>query len=217
MARSPIHSEIPIRVAIVEDHALTCKALAVQIGRTGALTLTATYASAEEALRSLPGNLPDVVLMDINLPGRSGIECAGELKAAHPQLQILMLTASEDREQIFAALRSGASGYLLKRASPDELIAAIEEVHLGGSPMPIQIARMVVSYFHQIKKPSNDFEKLTPREQAILSLLAKGSYYKEIATELGISSHTVRNHLHEIYNKLHVQSRTEAVLKFLAR
>jgi DNA-binding NarL/FixJ family response regulator len=181
------------------------------------LTLTATYASAEDALRDLPGDLPDVVLMDLNLPGLSGIECVAELKAAHPELQILILTASGDIAQIFAALGAGASGYLLKRASPRELIAAIEEVHLGGSPMSMQIARKVVSSFHKSTKPSNDLKKLTLREQAILSLLATGSYYKEIATELGISTNTVHNHLHEIYNKLGVQSRTEAVLKFLAR
>jgi len=215
MART--RPEIPIRVAVVEDDALTREGLAMHIGRTAGLTLTASCASAEEALRDLPGNLPDVVLMDINLPGRSGIECVSDLKAAHPKLQILMLSASEDREQIFAALRAGASGYLHKGDSPGEWIAAIGEVHRGGSPMSMQIAREVVSYFHQIKKLSDELGKLTPREQAILSLLSKGSYYKEIATELGISLSTVRNHLHEIYNKLQVHSRTEAVLKFLAR
>jgi DNA-binding NarL/FixJ family response regulator len=208
---------MPIRVAIVEDNAITRKALAVQINRAAGLKLTASYASAEDALRDLPGNLPQVVLMDVNLPIRSGIECLIELKASHPKLQILILTASEDSRQIFAALRAGASGYLLKGASQDELVAAIEDVQAGGSPMSAPIARKVVSYFHKIAKPSSDLEKLTPREQAILSLLAEGNYYKEIATELSISANTVRNHLHEIYNKLHVQSRTEAVLKFLNR
>ena len=208
---------MPIRVAIVEDDVITRKTLALQIRRAAGLTLSASYFSAEEALGALPGNLPDVVLMDINLPLRSGIDCVIDLKTACPKLQILILTASEDSRQIFAALRAGASGYLLKGASRNELVAAIEDVHAGGSPMSAPIARKVVSYFHKITKPSNELGKLTPREQDILSLLAKGSYYKEIATELGISSNTVRNHLHEIYHKLHVQSRTEAVLKFLKR
>jgi DNA-binding NarL/FixJ family response regulator len=208
---------MPIRVAIVEDDPVTRKALALQINRASGLSIAGSYASAEEALSTMPGNLPDLVLMDINLPVRSGIECLVELKTAYPLLQILILTASEDSRQIFAALRAGASGYLLKGASRDELVAAIEDVHAGGSPMSAPIARKVVSYFHKIAKPSNDLENLTPREQDILSLLAQGNYYKEIATELGISSNTVRNHLHEIYNKLHVQSRTEAVLKFLKR
>lgn len=208
---------MPIRVAIVEDHPQTREGLAMHIRRSKVLTLTAAYASAEEAIREIPSNLPDVVLMDINLSGMSGIECVAALKVNYPKLQILMLTVYDDSEQIFAALSAGASGYLLKRASPDEWIAAIEEVHQGGSPMSMQIARKVVSHFHQIDKPSSDLEKLTAREQAILSLLAKGSYYKEIAVELGISPNTVRNHLHGIYHKLHVQSRTEAVLKYLKR
>jgi DNA-binding NarL/FixJ family response regulator len=208
---------MPIRVAIVEDHPITRKGLASQLARMDGIKLTAAYASAEEALRDLPGNLPEVVLMDINLPVRSGIECLIELKAKYPKLQILILTASDDGKQIFAALQAGASGYLLKGANQAELVAAIEDVHAGGAPMSAPIARKVVSYFHKIAKPSSDLEKLTIREQAILTQLAKGSYYKEIASELGISSNTVRNHLHEIYNKLHVQSRTEAVLKFLNR
>jgi DNA-binding NarL/FixJ family response regulator len=206
---------MPIRVAIVEDDVVTRKTLALQINRTTGLSLVASYVSGEEALKELPGNLPDVVLMDINLPLRSGIDCVVELKTNYPKLQILILTASEDSRQIFAALRAGASGYLLKGAPHDQLVAAIEDVQAGGSPMSAPIARKVVSYFHKIATPSNDLEKLTPREQDILSHLAKGSYYKEIATELGISLSTVRNHLHEIYHKLHVQSRTEAVLKFL--
>jgi DNA-binding NarL/FixJ family response regulator len=206
---------MPIRVAIVEDDVVTRKALALQISRTSGLSIVASYVSGEEALKELPGSLPDVVLMDINLPLRSGIDCVVELKTTYPNLQILILTASEDSRQIFAALRAGASGYLLKGAPHDQLVAAIEDVQAGGSPMSAPIARKVVSYFHKIAEPSNDLEKLTPREQDILSHLAKGSYYKEIATELGISLNTVRNHLHEIYHKLHVQSRTEAVLKFL--
>ena len=208
---------MPIRIALVEDDPSVREGLILHLRRASNLMLTAAYASAEEAMREVPSNLPDVILTDINLPGRSGIECVAALKAAHPQLQFLMLTVYDDSEQIFAALRAGASGYLLKRATPDELVAAIGEVREGGSPMSMQIARKVVSYFHEIAKPSSEVEKLTAREQAILSLLAKGSYYKEIAAELGISANTVRNHLHGIYGKLHVQSRTEAVLKYLGR
>ncbi|MBW8781501.1 MAG: response regulator transcription factor [Verrucomicrobia bacterium] len=207
---------MPIRIALVEDDASVREGLILHLRRAQNLMLTAAYASAEEAMRGVASDLPDVILTDINLPGRSGIECVAALKAAHPQLQFLMLTVYDDSEQIFAALRAGASGYLLKRATPEELIAAIVEVREGGSPMSMQIARKVVSYFHEIAKPSGEVEKLTAREQVILSLLAKGSYYKEIAAELGISANTVRNHLHVIYGKLHVQSRTEAVLKYLS-
>jgi DNA-binding NarL/FixJ family response regulator len=206
-----------IRVAIVEDHAATREGVAMHIRRAPGLALSAAYASGEEALRELPKNLPDVVLMDINMPGINGIECVAKLKAAYPRLHVLMLTVYDDSEDIFAALRAGASGYLLKRASPREVIEAVKDVNAGDSPMSMQIARKVVSYFHQIKKPASDTEKLTPREQTILSLLAKGSYYKEIADQLGISPNTVRNQLHGIYAKLHVQSRTEAVLKYLGR
>ena len=208
---------MPIRVSIVEDHVLTREGLALHLKRADKLALRACYGSAEEALRELPRELPDVVLMDINLPGRSGIECVAELKSAHPKVQVLMLTVYDDSDRIFAALRAGASGYLLKRSTPEELIAAIEEVHGGGSPMSMQIARKVVTHFHQIQKPASDMEMLTPREQTILAHLAKGSFYKEIADTLGISVNTVRNHLHGIYAKLHVQSRTEAVLKYLGR
>lgn len=207
--------EKPIRVAIVEDHASIREGLIMHLRRAANILFTAAYASGEEALRGLPTDLPDVVLMDINLPGQSGIECVAALKALFPALQVLMLTVYDDSDQIFAALRAGASGYLLKRTPPNELIEAIKEVCRGGSPMSMQIARKVVAHFHQIAKPASDIEKLTPREQHILSLLANGSYYKEIAAELGISPNTVRNHLHEIYHKLHVQSRTEAVLKYL--
>jgi len=208
---------MPIRVAIVEDDVVTRKTLALQIGRATGLSLMASYASAEEAISALACKAPDVVLMDINLPLRSGIDCLVELKKTCPKVQILILTSSEDSGQIFAALRAGASGYLLKGASRDEIVSAIKNVQAGGASMSPPIARKVVSYFQKSAKPSIDLETLTAREQEILSLLAKGSYYKEIATELGIRTGTVRNHLHEIYRKLHVQSRTEAVLKFLKR
>jgi len=208
---------MPIRVAIVEDDPLTREGLTMHINRAENMLCVGAYGSTEEALKKLPDAKPDVAVMDINLPGRSGVECVAALKTTHPEIQVLMQTVYDDSEKIFESLRAGASGYILKRSAPTELIEAIREVHRGGSPMSMQIARKVVSHFHRISKPQAETEKLTPREQEILSFLAKGSYYKEIADQLGISQSTVRNHLHGIYGKLHVQSRTEAVLKYLGR
>ena len=165
----------------------------------------------------MPAAAPDVVLMDINLPKMNGIECVARLKEQLPRTQVLMLTTYEESDLIFDSLRRGASGYLLKNMPPAELIQAIEQVHAGGAPMSMQIARKVVSHFQQIKKPQSDMEQLTKREHEILALLAKGYLYKEIADQLGISLSTVRAHLHAVYEKLHVQSRTEAVVKFLGR
>ena len=147
----------------------------------------------------------------------SGVQCTAQLKARLPKTQFLMLTAYENSELIFESLRAGASGYLMKNTEPDEILAAIEQVHAGGSPMSMQIARKVVSHFQEIKKPSSEFEQLTPREMEILSLLAKGFMYKEIADQLKISLHTVRGHIHLVYEKLHVQSRSEAIIKFLGQ
>lgn len=178
-----------------------------------------SYGSAEAALKSLPTDLPDVVLMDINLGEISGIECVEKLKARCPDLQILMLTVYEDTEKIFRALAAGANGYLLKRSSPTRLLAAIREVHGGGSPMTSSIARKVVASF-QTQKPavSATGEKngqLSPREQAVLEGLAKGWTYKQLASELDISIDTIRTYIRRIYEKLHVQSRTAAVAKYL--
>jgi len=175
------------------------------------------HANGEEALRSIPGENPDVVLMDINLPGMSGIECVARLKQRLPQMQVLMLTTYEESDLIFDSLRSGTSGYLLKNMPPAELVQALEQVHAGGSPRSMNIARKVVNHFQQIKQPSSDVEKLTKREHEILGLLAKGYLYKEIGDQLGISLSTVRAHLHAVYERLHVQSRTQAVVKFLGQ
>jgi DNA-binding NarL/FixJ family response regulator len=168
-------------------------------------------------VRELPGRQPKVVLMDINLPGMSGVECVARLKQCLPQSLVLMLTTYEESDLIFASLRAGASGYLLKNMHPSELTQAVEQVHSGGAPMSMQIARKVVNHFQQIKQPASEMEKLTKRELEILTLLAKGYLYKEIGEHLGITLSTVRAHLHTIYEKLHVQSRTQAVLKFLDR
>jgi DNA-binding NarL/FixJ family response regulator len=208
---------MPISVSIVEDNPGTREGLVALLGGdTGIRCLTA-YPNGEDALRGIPQEKPDVAMVDINLPGMSGIECVAQLKSQLPGLQVLMLTTYEDSNLIFNSLRAGASGYLLKNTPPAELIQAVELVHAGGAPMSMQIARKVVDHFHRIRQPESDVEKLTPREQEILALLAKGRLYKEIGDSLGISLNTVRMHLKHIYEKLHVQSRTEAALKYVGR
>jgi DNA-binding NarL/FixJ family response regulator len=205
-----------IRVSIVEDDQVTRESLAELLSLAKGIEVLATYADAESAIKAVPAKAPDVLLVDINLPGKSGIECVAALKAALPKLQMLMLTTYDNSDAIFDSLRAGAGGYLLKRTRGTELIAAIKEVHEGGSPMSASIARKIVTYFQAPRPSSNpELETLTPREQEILKHLAKGLQYKEIADQLGISTSTVRAHLHTIYGKLHVQTRTEAVVKYL--
>jgi len=200
-----------IRVAIVEDDRGTREGLVKLLRHSPDLVCVGAYGDVDEAEREIPRQLPDVVLMDINLGDRSGIDCVARLKRAHLQLQFLMLTTYDDSELIFNSLRAGASGYLLKRSAPNELIAAIEEGHRGGSPMSMQIARKVVSHFHQIREPASDVEQLTSCEREILALLTRGLPHKQIAARLEITPVMVRGHLHTIYGKLHVQSRTEAI------
>jgi DNA-binding NarL/FixJ family response regulator len=205
-----------ITVCIVEDDRDTRANLVDLLSGDSRLRCLNTYSTGEAALRGIPLEKPDVALVDIKLPGMSGIECVGELKELLPKLQVLMLTTYEERELIFKSLRAGASGYLLKNMPPAELVQAVAQVHAGGAPMSMQIARKVVNHFHKIqKKAGHDMEDLTPREQEILRLLAQGYLYKEIADRLSISPGTVKVHLHAIYEKLHVQSRTEATAKFL--
>jgi DNA-binding NarL/FixJ family response regulator len=205
---------MPIKVAIVEDDAKVREILTVLVSASSEFKWAGSYPNSEVALKNFPRDWPDVILMDINLPNISGIECAARVKELRPQTQILMVTSHEDKERIFDSLKAGASGYLLKRASPTEILAAITEVHAGGSPMSTSIARKVVAYFQQ--QPSvKTTENLTSRELEILELLAQGYQYKEIAAKLSIATGTVRNHLQHIYEKLHVRSRTEAVVKFL--
>ena len=208
---------MPITFAIVEDVAATRVQLLAVLKRAPGLRCLRACANGEEAVRLLPADVPDVVLMDLNLPGMSGIECVARLKERLPRLQVLIFTTYEDGDQIFNSLRAGASGYLLKSTPPGELVEAIEQVHAGGSPMSMGIARKVVSHFQRIQRPTSEFEQLTPREREILAQLAKGFLYKEIGEQLGISLSTVRAHLHAIYGKLHVQSRTEAVVRYLGR
>lgn len=208
---------MPVRIAIIEDHRDTRESLVALVNGTPALASCGVYATGEKALAGIPEALPDIVLVDINLPGMSGIECVTKLRARFPQLHILMLTTYEESDLIFDSLRAGANGYLLKRMPADELIEAIATVQAGGAPMSMQIARKVVQFFHRSAPDTAGVDKLSPREQEVLALLAQGRLYKEIADQLGITLGTLRTHQQRIYEKLHVHSRTEATLKYLRR
>ena len=198
----------------MEDDALIREKLSKLISRADGFACLGTYANAELALSGIPRQKPDVVLMDINLPGMSGIECVRNLKLALPSVQIVMLTVYDEVGQLFKSLMAGACGYLLKRTPPDKLLQAITEAHLGGAPMTRHIARKVVQYFYQLDATSPETGTLSKREQETLALLAEGFRNKEIADKLGISPNTVREYVHSIYRKLHVTSRLEAVLKY---
>lgn len=204
------------KVAVVEDDTGVRESLAVLINGAPGFRCIGTYANAEAALKHLPCNWPDIILMDINLPQMSGIECVAKLKATHPALHILMLTVHVDSELIFKSLKAGAGGYLIKQTSPAEILDALSDVMRGGAPMTNTIARKVVQFFQE-KSSGDETASLTKRELEILTHLAKGYQYKEIADSLGINILTVRTHIHHIYEKLHVRSRTEAVVKFLGR
>ena len=206
---------MPIRVGIVEDNEKVRDGLEVLINASPGFSCVSTYETAEEAIKYMPGKNPDVVLMDIGLPGMSGIQCVEELKKRMPALQVMMLTVYEDDEKIFKSLVAGATGYVLKNTMPAELFEAIRDLHNGGSPMSSPIARRLVQAFSQMGKSSKELENLSERENEILSLVAKGFRDKEVAEKFFISVETVRKHLRNIYQKLHVRSRTEAVLKFL--
>ncbi len=204
-----------ISVSIVDDEKDLRQSITTFINGSAGFKCVSAYGKAETALQKLPSDKPDVVLMDINLGGTNGIECVKRLKTEAPQMQILMLTVYEDTEKIFNALAAGASGYLLKRSNPAKLLRAIQEVHEGGSPMSSSIARKVVASFQKAKPTSEKQTHLSPREEMVLDYLAKGFAYKQIADQLGISVETIRSYLRRICEKLHVQSRTEAVAKYL--
>ncbi|MDE3099206.1 MAG: response regulator transcription factor [Verrucomicrobiota bacterium] len=206
---------MPITIAIVEDNRGTRESLMELCNELPGLRCVTACGTGEEALKKIPAEKPDVALIDINLPGMSGIECTARLKAQLPGMQILMLTTYSETDLIFDSLRAGASGYLLKNRPTAELIQAIEQVQAGGAPMTMQIARKLVDHFHHVPTAAPDAAKLTKREQEILGLLSNGALYKEISDALGISITTVRTHLKHIYEKLHVHSRTEAAVKFL--
>jgi DNA-binding NarL/FixJ family response regulator len=206
-----------ISVAIVEDNDRIRKGLATLIDGSAGFRCLASFASAEDALRRLPPLRPDVVLMDIHLPGMSGIDCIEPLKLVLADTQIMMLTVYEDDDQIFRSLLAGATGYILKKTPPTELLDAIRSLHNGGSPMSDQIARRVVESFRLAGASSRDTENLTDRESEVLAYVAKGYRDKELAEKFFLSVDTVRTHLRNIYKKLHVRSRTEAVLKYLKK
>ena len=206
-----------ITVSLVEDNQQLRGTLARMIDRADGFQCLSQFANAEDALEALPQEKPNVVLMDINLPGMSGVECVRKLKQSTTQTLVVMLTAYEDTENIFNALAAGASGYMLKRSKSVELLDAIKEVVRGGSPMSTHIARKVVQSFLKTGPSSETTENLSPREQEVLDYLAQGFLYKEIAEKLGVSYETVHTYVRRIYEKLQVRTRTEAVAKFLRR
>ena len=201
------------RVAIVEDDKGLREQLVLVLKTAADVECVAAYGSAEEALKCIEAARPDVVLMDINLPRMSGIECVAKLKEIMPSLQIIIVTVYEDSERIFHALRSGASGYLVKSSSPEQLLEAITDVTQGGSPMSTHIARKVVQHFHLIGPAVEEEDPLSPREKEVLELLAAGYIYKEIGDKLTISTETVRTYVKHICQKMHVKNKTEAVAK----
>ncbi len=203
-----------IKVAIVEDSRTTREALKTIIDLSEDYVCVAACETAEDALRLLPRHVPAVVLMDIQLPIMSGIECVAQLKKLLPDVLVIMVTVYEDPDRIFSALRAGASGYLLKRSAPEQVLDAIREVGKGEVPMSGGIARKVIQYFRNQSALSEDVETLTSREKTVLELVAFGLSNKEIAGRMHVSLDTIRWHLKHIYSKLHVHSRTEAALKY---
>ena len=206
-----------ISIAIVEDLDEVREGLHQFISLSPEFKVLDTYKTAEEALYEIPLCKPDIVIMDINLPGMNGIECIRQVKGKTPHTQFMMFTVYENDEKVFEALKAGASGYLLKNTGLVQLIEALKELHGGGSPMSANIARKLVTVFREQEKNITPVEALSKRENEILQLLSKGLLYKEIADQLSISTSTVRQHIHNIYEKLHVQNRTEAINKALGK
>jgi len=207
--------KMQIKVAIVDDDEGIRGSLAALIRKVPTFRLAGDYPDAETALREIPKNPPNVVLMDINLPGINGVECVRQLKTRLPEAQVLMLTVYEDSDSLFNSLKAGASGYLLKRTASARLVEAIRDVYAGGSPMTPQLARRVVQFFSKPAADGKAVARLTPGEKEFLDQLAKGYAYKEIADRMNISIDTVRSYVRTVYEKLHVHSRTEAVVKYL--
>lgn len=198
------------KIAIVEDGTIIRQSLERLLNRSKVFCCAGCYDCAEAAIEGIAHDIPDVVLMDINLPGMNGVECVRQLKPRYPKIQIVMLTIYDNLEQVFEALTAGATGYLLKQTPPDELLEALRDVAQGGSPMSSQIARKVVQSFHAGTQ-SGEVEKLSEREKNVLDLLAKGFLLKEIAEQMGLSYDTVRTYVRRVYEKLHVHSRAQAV------
>jgi len=201
------------RVAIVEDDRGLREQLGEILGAAPDVRFVGACSSGEEAIERIPALQPDVVLMDIKLPGMSGIECVSQLKKAQPSLQVIMLTVYEDSESIFRALKAGADGYLVKSSPPEVLLEAIDDVRTGGSPISSHIARKVVRHFHLVGPSPQESENLSPRETEVLNLLSSGYIYKEISDQLDIGIETVRTYVKNICEKMHVRNRLEAVAK----
>lgn len=206
-----------VTVAIVEDDRGIRQSLEWLLKSSAEFSCVGACGSAEEALRLLPKAAPEVILMDINLPNLSGIECTARMKELLPAVQVVMITVYGDAEKVFNALRAGASGYILKRAAPERILQAVREVHAGGVPMSSEIARKVLGAFREPGPAPEPEQNLSRREQEVLELLSQGCSNKEIADKLSVSIETVTWHLKHIYSKLHVRSRTQAALKFLSR
>lgn len=206
-----------VRVALVEDNAKLRKSLGTLLNSTADLECVEACADGEQALQQLPSVGPDIVLMDIHLPGMSGIECVARLAAELPKVRIVMLTAFESSDEIFDSLAAGAHGYLLKSTAPDQLLDSIREVAAGGSPISGSVARKIVDFFRSKPAVSESMDVLAPREREVLKLLAEGCPYKQIAATMQVSIGTVRTYIERIYQKLHVHSRTEAVVKYFGR
>lgn len=203
-----------VNVAIVEDLEEVREALKSFINLDSEMEVAGVFSNAETAAEHLPLLQPNLVIMDINLPGMSGIECIRKVKQLCPGTQFMMFTVYEDDEKVFEALKAGASGYILKKHGSQKIIEALKELYHGGSPMSADIARKVVTAMHEQEDQHDNSSILTKRETEILRLLAKGLLYKEISLQLGISNNTVKQHIHNIYEKMHVQNRTEALNKF---
>ena len=206
-----------VSISIVEDLDEVREALQRLINQSEKFCFVAGYNNAELAVKEIPLQCPDIVIMDINLPGMSGIECIRRLKEKCNSTQFMMFTIYEDDEKVFEALKAGASGYMLKKHGSERIIESLKELYKGGSPMSADIARKVVSTFHGVIETDDQDYHLTKREKDTLQLLAKGLLYKEISQHLGISANTVKQHIHNIYEKLHVQNRTEALNKYFQR
>ena len=217
MSYSENPDQQPIRIAVVEDDRTVREGLQMLLSGSPGFECVAAFANGEDALAGLPKIRPDVVLMDINLPGMNGIECILALKELQLPAQFIMLTVFEDADAIFKSLSAGATGYLLKQTPPVKLLEAIQDVYKGGSPMSGEIARKVVQSFQHPLPSSGNASGLTKREEEILDYLMKGYFYKEIAGELFISTETVRTHIRNIYEKLQVRTRSEAILKYLRK
>ena len=211
-------STVPIRVSIVEDDTTIRETLrALFIFEEGMEPFT-VHSTAEDALLRLGETCPDVIIMDINLPGASGIDCVRQMSQRCTSTQYLMYTVHDDDHRVFEALKAGANGYILKSSTPDEILAAVRELHIGGSPMSAHVARRVVAHLRPTGTSNNVAGSgLSEREQQVLALLAEGLLYKEIGDRLGITTGTIKQHIHRMYDKLHVQNRTEAVNRYFGR